>query len=441
MSVAHDGGDSQNSTPLITASDSSSEHRIDPSTSLVSHQVPLEPTQEAALNLFLSGLRNSIALDPTAEAQLRKELSAARQDEWPIVAKQFRSTLQYRQELLAKEARQIATQPTNQPTAALKVSYDPQSNQSTLNPTAMQFERLRAEMAKDKQIQQVNHQLLVENSTSDSAAALPVRGTTLANQAVTHPREVQASPIPTASHAIEMESADLAWQDHLAEAIDTMKQEVKPLPGSTEELQEHMRLRMLLLTAGREEDSLEPIPGASASEQDYWSKQLFAISTILDSERQPDMKQRAAGALVHLDQARARLGELASLQVRNLTFADKVDGYGLYEPHTDTKFHPGDQVTLYTEVENFRSESTKNGFRTSLATSYEVLDPQGRRVDGAQFPEVEDICQNPRHDFHMQYGLALPTRIYPGSYELRLTITDQLSNKIGHSAIPFEIVD
>jgi hypothetical protein len=70
-----------------------------------------------------------------------------------------------------------------------------------------------------------------------------------------------------------------------------------------------------------------------------------------------------------------------------------------------------------------------------------VVDPQGRRVDGAQFPEVEDVCRNQRHDFHMQYGVALPTRIYPGEYELRLIITDQLSNKIGQASLPFEIVE
>jgi hypothetical protein len=202
-----------------------------------------------------------------------------------------------------------------------------------------------------------------------------------------------------------------------------------------------MRLRMLMLMAGLENDSLTPIPGASSTEQDYWSKQLFALSTYFDSTRQPDMKQRAAGSLVHLDAARAKLAELATLQVRNLTFVDSVDGYGLYEVHEAARFKPGDQVNLYAEVDNFRSESTKDGYRTALATSYEVVDPQGHRVDGAQFPEVEDICRNQRRDFHMQYGVALPTRIYPGKYELRLIITDQLSNKIGQATLPFEIVE
>ncbi|WP_146451723.1 hypothetical protein [Bythopirellula polymerisocia] len=438
--VAHD----EVAPPKVATASPSQESaalRIDPYTSLAKHETPADPAQETALNIFLSEVRSNIALDATAEAQLRKELLQSRQDEWPMVLRQFRSALNYRQELLAREARQLTVPPDSHSRSISPITHDPITHQTTLNPATMQLEQLRTELAQERQTQFANHQRPVQPQVAEPSASLPIQNAILANHTTALPNTQQSSAIEPAGHTTAVKPAQLAWQDHLTDAITAMQQEVKPLPGSTDELQEHMRLRMLLLTAGREEDSLEPIPGASASEQDYWSKQLFAISALLDSERQPDMKQRAAGALVHLDQARARLGELASLQVRNLTFADSVDGYGLYEPHADTRFKPGDQVTLYTEVENFRSESTKKGFRTSLATSYEVVDPHGRHVEGAQFPEVEDICQNLRHDFHMQYGLALPTRIYPGSYELRLTITDQLSNKIGHSTIPFEIIE
>jgi hypothetical protein len=142
-----------------------------------------------------------------------------------------------------------------------------------------------------------------------------------------------------------------------------------------------------------------------------------------------------------LDQARAKLAELATMQVRKLAFVDSVSGYGAYQLRETTKFRPGDQVTLYAEIENFSSESTRDGFRTRLGTSYEVLDKHGKRVDSAQFPEVEDVCQNPRRDFHMQYTVTLPTRIYPEQYELRLIITDQQSQKIGQASVPFEIVE
>lgn len=387
----------------------------------------LTSEQEIALNELVAETRSSTPLDPAAEYQLRSELRQARQDEWPLVVKQFRSALAYSQQLAAREGR-----PTN---AQLPASHAAKPTVSTHG----------FDVPEERTVESHHQQASLPNPPIHLAShtePLPTRGTTVANrsaEAITtsmpHPSE-SALAVGEVTQASYVDS-----QAQLMAAIEIMQQEVKSHPGSTDELQEHMKLRMLQLMAGRENDSLAPMPGASPTEQDYWSKQLFALSTYFDTARQPDTKQRAAGALVHLDAARAKLAEIASLQVRNLTFVDRIDGFGLYEPHAVTKFKPGDQVTLYAEVDNFRSESTKEGYRTTLATSYEVVDPQGRRVDGAQFPEVEDICRNQRHDFHMQYGVALPTRIYPGTYEMRLIITDQLSNKIGQASVSFEIID
>ncbi|MCA9261713.1 MAG: hypothetical protein KDA61_20990, partial [Planctomycetales bacterium] len=197
------------------------------------------------------------------------------------------------------------------------------------------------------------------------------------------------------------------WQTPLVAAIDNLETTVRPMPRSTDELHEHMRLRALQMLAGQTEAAYRPIPGAAPGPQDYWSKQLFAMSAYLDGAT-PDEKQRAAAALVHLDAARSELSELATMQLRNATFVSTVDGYGAYTPVEETRFRPAEQVTVYAEIENFRSVSTRDGYRTLLATSYQVLDDTGRRVDGGQFSEIEDLCHNPRRDFHMQYTIPLP---------------------------------
>jgi hypothetical protein len=230
------------------------------------------------------------------------------------------------------------------------------------------------------------------------------------------------------------------WRAELDAAIAELERTVRPQPASVAELHEHMRLRTLQLLAGREEEAYRAIPGTSPAQQDFWSKQLFAMSAYLNGSEGLDDKQRAAGALLHLDEARTALSELATLQVRNLTFVKSVDGFGAYEPLTISRFQPGEQVALYAEVENFRSASGEDGYRTTLATSYQVADQSGRRVEGGQFPEISDVCKSRRRDFHMQYGVALPKRIYAGEYELELIITDQQSGKIGRASLPFEIV-
>lgn len=432
LTVSHARGDSLPAPPLENSQTATLPQHVAAAKPTSSNQV-LTTEEEIALNNLVAEVRTAMELPPAAEHQLRTELRAARADDWPAVVKHFRSTLAYKQELLAREAREGNVAPL----ATHSNQFPPlPSSTATDNEVTHALNRLQAAVVDNPSTHDANFRLASHSEPVPPAAnsePLAIRGTTIANRATEAPSTIQqvayAQPVPGDGQA------------ELTAAIATLEQEVKAHPGTTAELQDHLRLRMLMLMAGRESDSFAPIPGASPAEQDYWSKQLFALSTYLDAQRVPDTKQRAAGALIHFDAARAKLAELATLQVRHLTFVDAVDGYGLYDPRKDGKFSPGEQVTLYAEVDNYTSESTQEGYRTVLATSYEVVDRQGQRVDGAQFPDVEDICRNLRRDFHMQYGVTLPTRIYAGEYELRLIITDQLSHKIGQASVRFEIAE
>ncbi|MCG8448720.1 MAG: hypothetical protein MI725_03945 [Pirellulales bacterium] len=338
---------------------------------------PVLATHEKDMIAVLDELEAIEAMDPAAKEQLVADLREAKQENWPLIVQQFKSALAYRQQLTAKQ--QAA--PPVEPSPAVST---PKREPQTVAPAPAVVEQI--------------------NYVTDA-----------------------------------MQPSD--WRDHLELAIAELQQEINRPPSSTEEVHQHLRLRMLHLLAGHEEDALLPISGASPAMQDYWARQLLAISTFLDRRRQPDDKQRADGSLVHFDRARAKLAELATLQVRNLIFVESVDGYGVYQPRAKVQFRPGEQVSLYGEVENFQSTSTKDGYRTKFGASYEVSDLNGQRVDGRAFPDVEDLCQNIRRDFHMQYGINLPTRIYPGKYELKVIITDQLSHKIGQASVPFEIVE
>jgi hypothetical protein len=426
LSISHTASDQLPALPLPDQTATAATSNVTPVANTTPPvAVPLSPDQEITISSIIELSRETMTLNASDELQLRNELRQSRQDEWPLVVKQFRSALAYREQLLARESRPVE-------------QLNQVSHTTHLPPTQNQTATLNQPPAvASDEVQPASY----TEPAEEAPVPRPTRIAAIANPTT----ETTATPLPTPEVAQVSHSqpamADLDWEAQLDAAIDSMKREVSAQPSTTDEMQQHMRLKMLLLMAGRESDSLSPIPGASPTEQDYWSKQLFALSTYFDTSRQPDAKQRASGALVHLDQARAKLSELASLQIQNLTFVDKIEGFGLYDPHEGTKFKPTEQVTLYAEVNNFRSESTKEGYRTKLGTSYEIVDPTGRRIDGAQFQDVEDICRSQRHDLHMQYGVPLPERIYPGEYELRLIITDQLSNKIGQSSLKFEIAE
>lgn len=228
------------------------------------------------------------------------------------------------------------------------------------------------------------------------------------------------------------------WQQELEQAIVALEGIANDGPIDQQK-RNAAQLRMLYLTAGRKNDALKPLPGLNEAEQDFWSKELYGLATYLDHERIGDPARRAAEATRHLQQAAARLGETSQLVVRNLAFCSEVVSYGVYTGFAKSEFKPGQQVLLYAEIENFRSEETPKGFHTAMKSHYQIFDTQGRKVDEHDFAIAEERCQNPRRDYFVRYFVNLPTRIYDGRYTLQLTVEDTLGKKVGQSTIEFNV--
>lgn len=420
-------------------------HDLRPTT--FAETTPQEKTQEEAMAEVLDELAAIGAVDEAAKQQLIADLKEAKSENWSLIVRQFRSALAYRQQLAERERRLAQTPQPQAATHSFAIGSTPQPTFTPVSTSAQPSQPQAVPVSFD--VQRVpttspgaegdRADIGREDSRTQSqltVVSAPARPTVSAEANLPE----HQSPIRPASYT-EHVGPSQTWQDLLGAAVEQLQAEVQPHPSTTEEVHQHMQLRLLQLLTSGEEAALQPIPGTTAAQHDYWSKQLFALATYLDNQAVPDDKRRAAAALMYLDQCRAKLAESATMQVRELAFVDSVKGYGDYEPVKDSKFRPGQEVTLYAEIENFTSQSSKEGYRTRLGTSYEVVDKNGHRVDSAQFPEIEDLCRSPRRDFHMQYTIVLPTRIYAERYELRLIIMDQQSQKIGQASLPFEIVE
>jgi hypothetical protein len=152
-----------------------------------------------------------------------------------------------------------------------------------------------------------------------------------------------------------------------------------------------------------------------------------------------DTASRANEAKRQLGSAAQRLGELAPLSLRNLSFLSEVQSYGNVTPFEKCTFAPGQEVVLYAEVENFKSEETVKGFHTTLSGSYQVFDGRGQRVAGQDLKTIEDLCRNLRRDFFVRYTLFIPKQLNPGKYTLQLTLEDVKAQKVAQSSIDFAV--
>ncbi len=387
---------------------------------------------------ILAELQVISSVDPVAAQQLIARLQDVKPSLRPLVAQQFRTSWQYHRELAAANgSTMLAAQGETQSVAhvaSVPVTYQSPPPVATPTPGApvaappeesRQAEVAPSPPAPSSGVPQANN---VEVPAPDVLAA-----------------NYESSPklMPVVEPGIVGTSMEVEmprdWQDALGQTIEQLTASSPHDPRNTDEAYQHVRLRLLHLIAGNRGQALEPIPGLTPTEQTYWSNQLFAIATLLEHEEQPDEERRASLAAAQLAEASAKLGELSTLSIRSLVFCNKVFGYGDYEKLELEAFKPGQSVTLYAEIDNFRSESTEKGYHTSLATSYEVLDQAGNRVEGGEFANVDDHCLNKRKDFYIEYTFQLPKRIYASKYQLRLLIRDRLSGKIGKSGIEFEI--
>jgi hypothetical protein len=406
-----------------------------------------DAADDATVATVMQEVQQISASNPAAGRMLLDELSRSEPKLWPLVVEQFRSQQAFHDELsarrastapkaIAKVADVAATNPPSAEVGRLAdprgVRPDPEIEQAFANATPANMPAPGVRQGDRK----TRRQGEADSHVIPASFAEPEGGVELAlfNQVSPPAKEGRSLRVDQPA-----DNAATDWQVHLDRAIEDLGARVADGPRSTAEVHQLISLRLLELLAGDTEDALKPIPNVSTEEQDYWSGQIFALATFLDHHRQPDDKRRAAASVTHLDEAVGHLRELGSLSLRNLAFCKNVYGFGAYEPYENPTFSAGQQVTLYLEVENYHSESTKNGYSTQLGASYEVVNETGERIAGGEFPVIEDQCRSRRRDFHIQYGLVLPKTMKPGKHRLQLVMKDRQSDKMGNGSIAFEV--
>ncbi|MFO1021055.1 MAG: hypothetical protein U0903_10210 [Planctomycetales bacterium] len=207
-------------------------------------------------------------------------------------------------------------------------------------------------------------------------------------------------------------------------------------------IEAHVHLRMLYMMAGQQQRALQSIPGIEPADQEFWQQVVWGMTNYFDNASIPNPSDRASQTVAQFQVAGNRLREKARLELRNLSFCNKIDGFGDFERYPHDEFSPGQQLLIYAEVVNFRSEITAEGkFRTLLKSSYEILRPGGGTevLDHKKYDSIPDVCRNQRQDFYLNYETRLPQNLSPGPYILRLTVSDELAHKVTTQNINFTV--
>ncbi len=167
-----------------------------------------------------------------------------------------------------------------------------------------------------------------------------------------------------------------------------------------------------------------------------WNSVLATLATATGPET-PDEPTLA----YHLGVAVDALEAYAPIQITALNFCRKIDGFGHYDPVESPAVRPGQPLLVYCEMAGLRYESDDSGFRSRLSSQVEVLPAGGGKVVWSEaLGTAEDQCRRRRRDYFVNYRLVVPARLAPGSYSLRLSQTDLVSNRSVTAAVPFSVL-
>jgi len=257
-----------------------------------------------------------------------------------------------------------------------------------------------------------------------------------------------APPVETPVEGRRIDPQASYTTDEVRRLISLMEAETQAaIPGASPELQReylrrHVNLRLLRLVANEREAAQEPIPGLDPIDQEFWNSVFWGMANYFDDSRVSDPTERAAITAAQFQAAARHLQTTAKLELKNVAFCHRIDGFGSFERFQRDEFQAGVPVLIYAEVRNFGSEPTVDGqYRTILRSSVEIVrvGAQNAVADRMSFDPTEDRSRSQRTDFYNSYKINLPPNLSPGPYLLRLTVEDETTGKIATQALNFSI--
>lgn len=279
-------------------------------------------------------------------------------------------------------------------------------------------------------------------SAPKPAAAPPAGGVQTASVALGMPREVAPVSAPAVEPAVRPAG------DVLDELIAAVESELIPPPGPNDDeqkrtyVEQQVYLRMLYLMSGHQERALQAIPGIDPVDQEFWQQTFWGLANYFDAEALPTNTERVTQTIAQMNKAIVRLQEKAGLELQNVNFCRKISLFGTYDKYPRDEFRPGQEVLLYAELANIRSEPAADGkYRTCLKSTLEIhrYGAEGEPVDRIEFPEQVDLCRSHRRDYFNSYKYTLPTHLTLGPHVLKLTVEDQLSRRTATYSLNFMV--
>ena len=207
------------------------------------------------------------AIDPAAKRQLMADLREAKPENWPLIVRQFRSALALVSSWLSEKQRETrmlasAVASGDNPEKTTPAVLGKQHNTTLLSSKSTGPSDVSLTAERPLAVA-VSHWMLsppkidLRKSTAfDGRYSSASRCRQLLRPHRPLVATPRSQPLTQPVRYTTTIDSPIGWQTHLHKAIDDLRTSVQPVPGSSDEVSQHMRLRLLQLLSGNEEAAM-----------------------------------------------------------------------------------------------------------------------------------------------------------------------------------------
>ena len=189
----------------------------------------------------------------------------------------------------------------------------------------------------------------------------------------------------------------------------------------------------------RDEIAADPMVGLAEDDRKLLRSVIDSLASFRMALRGGNaLRQTKVAPLLELSET---IRSEIPLALPTLALCRSVQQFGVYDPHEPARFTAGKEtpVVVYCEVDHFRSNpSGDGGWETKL--TYEAVlysDSQAAvPIINKKPTQIVDRCRNRRRDFFLADRMTLPANLPVGKYVLKVTVIDQLANRVAEKTVP-----
>ena len=214
---------------------------------------------------------------------------------------------------------------------------------------------------------------------------------------------------------------EIAWVSQIKRAIQGLLVERESLANRGADTRScDARLRLLYLTIGEYDRSIQSIQDDSDPLKAFWEKECRGLETLLQNRLEEIDPSFVAE---RLSSGLESLSSFCDVKIRKSLLVNAPACYGLYEER-QSSYTQGETVYAYMELDYVSSRESVKGYSIDVECRWRLVDSYGNVLLPFESQRCSNVSETKLRDVVLNVSVPLPKQMNPGEYALELEVVD-----------------